>query len=296
MDRNFATCLDSGNLVVLFVCHLLLIAEPNTLMSITHLTISSGYLQREVTVSVLLPLTYNQLSRYPVLLVNDGQDFNALGMAQQVQSLTAAKLIREVLVVGIHANEDRLQEYGIAASPDYAGRGGKAACTTDFVMHELIPWLKKQYFLAPEKIVYAGFSLGGLMALDIAWNHSNIFSHVAVFSGALWWRSIALDAGYTGGDRIMHKQIRESAFKPGLKFWFQTGTKDETDDRDRDGVIDSIQDTLESISELERKGYRWGVDVSYTEVQGGYHNQETWASVIPDFLIWAFGIKAAVVR
>jgi enterochelin esterase-like enzyme len=265
-------------------------------MPTSHVSLTSRYLKREVSISILLPLKYNHLSRYPVLLVNDGQDFDALKMVHHINDLTAAMRIREVLVVGIHANGDRLQEYGMAAAPDYAGRGSRAACTTDFVLHELIPYLKNHYPLESEKMIYAGFSLGGLMALDIVWNHPNIFSHVAVFSGALWWRSKALGAGYTERDRIMHKQLEETPYKSGLKFWFQTGTLDETDDRDGDGVIDSIQDTLECISVLERKGYRWGVDVRYTEVEGGYHNQETWSGVIPDFLIWAFGINLAIER
>ena len=37
---------------------------------------------------------------------------------------------------------------------------------------------------------FAGFSLGGLMALDIVWKHPNQFSKAGIFSGSLWWRSI----------------------------------------------------------------------------------------------------------
>ena len=74
-----------------------------------------------------------------------------------------------------------------------------------------------------------------------------------------------------------------------MNFWFQCGTWDEYDDRDGDGVIDSIQDTLECIAELERKGYAWGVNTRYLEVKEGMHNPETWAKVLPDFLMWASG-------
>ncbi|HEV7378151.1 MAG TPA: alpha/beta hydrolase-fold protein, partial [Dyadobacter sp.] len=128
-------------------------------------------------------------------------------------------------------------------------------------------------------------------ALDIVWSHSELFSKVGVFSGALWWRQKALDAGYEENDRIMHARIRNQVHKPGLQFWFQCGTNDETDDRDFDGVIDSIQDTLECIAELEKKGYDWHTDVRYIEVKGGEHNVPTWAAVMPEFLIWAFPKK-----
>jgi enterochelin esterase-like enzyme len=54
-------------------------------------------------------------------------------------------------------------------------------------------------------------------------------------------------------------------------------------------VIDSIEDTLDLIAELEKKGFRWGRDIRYVEVKGGHHDQATWSAIMPDFLIWAFG-------
>lgn len=198
------------------------------------------------------------------------------------------------IVVGIHANENRIQEYGTANQPDYANRGSLANQTEAFVLYELIPFLATIYNCTEKNITYAGFSLGGLMAIDTAWNHPETFSQTAVFSGALWWREKALDEGYSDRDRIMHARIRNSTYKKGLKFWFQCGGKDETDDRDEDGVIDSIQDTLECIAELERKGYQWGKDITYMEMPEGEHNVPTWAKAMPAFLIWAFGKQPEV--
>jgi enterochelin esterase-like enzyme len=242
-----------------------------------------------VHLSIRLPLGYQEGRQYPLLLINDGQDFEALKMNAILTDLQASRYIEPLLVVGIHAGTDRLQEYGTACKADYAHRGAKAGATTDFVLRELLPFLEKHYPFQNSNIGYAGFSLGGLMALDMAWNHPEIFSRVGVFSGALWWRQKALDAGYQDADRIMHEQIRSTGYRPELKFWFQTGTRDETDDRDQDGIIDSIQDTLECIMELERKGYVWGRDICYIETPGGEHNPATWSGAMPDFLKWAFG-------
>lgn len=249
--------------------------------------IYSAFLNREVTLSVLLPPDKVEVERLPLVLFNDGQDFPALGMADTFADLLAAKQIMRAVIVGIHANGDRISEYGIAAQSDYAERGDRAGATTLFVVNELVPFLIREFAVEPCGAAYAGFSLGGLMALDVAWNHSDIFSKTGVFSGSLWWRQRSLDEGYLDSDRIMHRQIRECANRPGLKFWFQCGTLDETDDRDGDGVIDSIQDTLECIAELERKGYAWGKDVQFVEVQGGRHDQQTWSEVLPLFLVWA---------
>jgi enterochelin esterase-like enzyme len=248
--------------------------------------IHSSFLEREVTISVLLPGYYDPTHSYPLLLFNDGQDFEALGMAALLEKQLASDPERAFVVAGIHANEDRIYEYGTAIQADYAGRGSKAAATTSFVLHELLPFLKSHYNIKLTNITYAGFSLGGLMALDMVWNHPEVFSAVGVFSGALWWRQKALNEGYDDSDRIMHGQIETSAAKPALKFWFQCGSLDEHDDRDGDGVIDSIQDTLECVAALERKGYVWNRDVFYLEVANGYHNQETWSAVLPGFLAW----------
>ena len=126
------------------------------------------------------------------------------------------------------------------------------------------------------------------MALDYAWSHPEDFGTVGVFSGALWWRQRSLHDDYHDSDRIMHRLVKEGIYQEGLRFWFQVGTLDETDDRDNDGIIDSIDDTLDLISELERKGYRWGHNIIYQEVEGGTHAHATWAEAIPDFLKWAY--------
>ncbi|MEJ0055425.1 MAG: GNAT family N-acetyltransferase, partial [Bacteroidota bacterium] len=69
-----------------------------------------------------------------------------------------------------------------------------------------------------------------------------------------------------------------------MKFWFQTGTQDENNDRNNNGVIDSIDDTMDLITELTRKGYRPFHDIQYLEIKDGRHNQETWAQAMPHFL------------
>ena len=142
--------------------------------------------------------------------------------------------------------------------------------------------------MRPSHTAIAGFSLGGLSAFDIGWNNPKIFSKVGVFSGSFWWRKKDYKKGYTDSDRIMHDVVRKTRNKPHLKFWIQTGTLDETADRNKNGVIDSIEDSLDLITELMMKGYE-DDDICYVEIKDGKHNQQTWSLVFPDFLIWAFG-------
>ncbi|WP_310589819.1 alpha/beta hydrolase [Larkinella soli] len=251
----------------------------------------SAYLNRPVVLEVILPPGYSSSGEgLPVLYLNDGQDLERLRMAAVLDSMFRERRVRAFVLVAIHAG-DRIQEYGVAAQADYLHRGSKAGRYSEFVLHELIPYVKKHYRITddPERSVFAGFSLGGLSAFDLVWNHPSQFRKAGAFSGSFWWRQKGLNEGYTDDDRIMHALVRKGTSWPGLRFWFQTGTLDETDDRDHDGVIDSIDDTLDLIAELERKGYRWGNDVTYAEVKGGRHDPETWSRVMPDFLTWAFG-------
>ncbi|SDM27750.1 alpha/beta hydrolase [Siphonobacter aquaeclarae] len=251
-------------------------------------SLASRPLQRQVILTVLLPPGYDQSAQqYPLLLVNDGQDFERLQLKARLESLMRHGEIPPLVVVGVHANERRLSEYGTAGLPDYKGRGNLASAYTQFIIDELIPHLEHSYRVNGQKRYFAGFSLGGLSALDICWQHDTTFAGVGIFSGSLWWRSRAYDEGYDDeNDRIMHVRVRNTTAKPALRFWFQAGTDDEQEDRNQNGIIDAIDDTLDLMRELQTKGYRQDADYTYLEVSGGQHNPETWGAVFPDFLRW----------
>lgn len=251
----------------------------------------SHFLQRGVHITVFLPPNYweHPDTVYPLLFFNDGQDMEAVDMAGILENLYANQRIREIIVVAIHANFDRIHEYGVARQPDYKNRGGKAGAHTQFVLQELAPHLQKRYRCTPNHWVYAGFSLGGLSAFDIGWQHPVFFHKIGVFSGSFWWRSQPIRDEDPDAHRILVDLLQEDTKREGMKFWFQTGTLDETDDRNGNGVIDSIDDTLDVIKALQKLGYREGDDIKYVEIIGGEHNLPTWSRVLPDFLQWAFG-------
>jgi enterochelin esterase-like enzyme len=258
-----------------------------------HLTgIHSNLLGRDVGVELFLPVDAEESGKkYPLLILNDGQDNEAVGVKETLEALTASKTIQEIVVAGIMAG-DRIQEYGISSKRDYLGRGKKAKDYSKFLISEVLPYLIYRYPVKPssEGHVIAGYSLGGLSALDIAWNHPDLFSKVGVFSGSLWWRKRNAKSRFYSDrrDRLMHWQVRNGKFKPGLMFWFQTGTLDEGGDRNENGVIDSIDDTLDLIVELTKKGYRPFHDIDYLEIKDGKHDTRTWAEAMPHFLTWAF--------
>ncbi|MBC7627862.1 alpha/beta hydrolase-fold protein, partial [Ferruginibacter sp.] len=115
---------------------------------------------------------------------------------------------------------------------------------------------------------------------------------VGVFSGSLWWRDKDQeDEGFDEDtDRIMQRQVREGSYNPWLKFFFEVGTQDETADRNNNGVIDSIDDALNLIKELKKKGYS-ADNIKYLEMKDGRHDVPTWAKAFPAFLEWGWGKK-----
>jgi enterochelin esterase-like enzyme len=215
-----------------------------------------------------------------------------LGLEQILNQLYIENAISPLLCVAIHAGKDRKREYGVAGHPDYLDRGDKADLYTAFVRKELIPYIKKTYALKTfREKAFAGFSLGGLMAIDIVWKYPREFTKVGVFSGSLWWRSLdQRDENYDDHKhRIMHQRIRHGFHHPGLKFFFQCGNMDELMDRNNNGIIDSIDDTLDLIRELEAKHYRVGRDIEYLEIPDGKHDVPTWGRAMPVFLKWGWG-------
>lgn len=252
--------------------------------------LSSKKLNRIVESEVMLPVHYFQnQTQYPFLLLNDGQDNKFMKIRSVVEKLSIEQKIEDIIVIGVLAG-DRMFEYGVSAQADYKNRGSKAKAYEEFVVEELIPHIAHHYRINTKhpRNAFAGYSLGGLSAFDIAFRHSEYFHQIGVFSGSFWWRSKDFSDKEPDSHRIMHEQIAKSKFVPNMRFWFQCGTHDETDDRNKNGIIDSIDDTLDMIVELTKIGYRPYHHITYFEVENGIHHSRTWAQVMPEFLKWAF--------
>ena len=254
-------------------------------------TIHSIFLEREVIVNFYFSPDAKSSAITDLLLINDGQDLITMGFERILKELEVENKITSLLCAGIHCGIDRKNEYGTAGVLNYKGQGAKAGLYTRFVLEELLPFIQKQFALpASVKRSFCGFSLGGLSAFDIVWNHPNQFSNVGVFSGSFWWRSVSQDSPQfvEGEHRIMHYEIRNGNYYPWLKFFFEAGELDETADRNHNGIIDSIDDTVSLIKELESRGYDRKKDIYYLQLQDGKHDISTWGRAFPPFLKWCF--------
>lgn len=253
-------------------------------------TLYSTYLQRDVLIDVYLPANKADYNHLSLLLINDGQDLPVMPFTHILDSLYSSHSIEPLFCVGIHCGTDRKNEYGTANTLHYKGLGAKAGAYTQFIMQELLPFISRSYNVSSFKDKsFAGFSLGGLSALDIVFNHPQQFVNVGVFSGSLWWRSRGYGQGYQDEtDRIIHALAREVPYCPWLSFFFECGALDELADRNNNGIIDSIEDTQDLIAILQQKGYA-GDAIRYLELPDGMHNVETWARALPAYLTWKWG-------
>ncbi len=254
-------------------------------------TIYSRHLQEHIKLTILNTPLPEDKSKLNLLLINDGQDIPQLRLQKTLDSLFDKGLINPVIVVGIHAN-NRLQEYGIAGSPDHKKNGSKAEKYNAFVDNELYAFVKKKVGVRKfNSVVIAGCSLGGLSAMDIAWNNADKIDKVGVFSGSFWMRDVDLkDSSYSDErNRILLNKIKTSRKKPALKYWFYAGDQEETSDRDKDGIIDVVDDTRDLVTILKNKNIAAKADIVYNESSSGTHDYKTWSRELPAFLTWAFG-------
>ncbi|HOZ77035.1 MAG TPA: alpha/beta hydrolase-fold protein [Ferruginibacter sp.] len=260
-------------------------------IAVEHHIIDSIYLKREVKVDCYMPRHVTEHTQMSLLLVNDGQDLVKMEFEKILEPLLKHHEIAPLFCVAMHCGPDRRNEYATAQILDYKGRGNKAQAHTDFVMKEVLPFIRKTYTIQSFKEKsYAGFSLGALSALDIVWRYPEEFVKMGAFSGSFWWRDKAQeDADFDEElHRIMHRQVKEGGYYPWLKFFFEVGTQDETADRNNNGIIDAIDDTISLIAELKKKGYH-NHDIEYLELQDGRHDVPTWARAFPAFLKWGWG-------
>ena len=158
---------------------------------------------------VYLPRGYDQSAsstkRYPVLYLQDGNNGfdplmpNANGTwdADGVADLEiAAGNIKEVIIVGIPNNADRMNEY--THVPDQLSGstiGGKGDKYVDYIVSELKPVIDARYRTLTDKANTAvlGSSLGGLISIYAGLRHPTVFKYVGGMSSTLSWGKRALN-------------------------------------------------------------------------------------------------------
>lgn len=246
----------------------------------------SRHLQRHVTLTIIATRPPDEISDYNLLICNDGQLLNRLGVQAVTDSLYKKKRLLPLIIVGIHAG-NRMDEFGIADKAGKANEGGKANHYDSFLNNELYPYAKKMAGVRKFKSVsIAGFGAGALSALDFAWDHADKINKAGVFSGAFsrMEKNIAPDDSSAYG--IMYDKLKSSRKRPKLQYWFYAGQAGSPDIAG-DDAKEIYPYTNQVIEVLKRKSFIAGGDIVFE--QGEKNDIKTWRQLFPEFLEWAFG-------
>lgn len=237
-----------------------------TLQTITGF--SSQFLSNSRSLFVYLPPSYfeNTAKHYPVLYMHDGKNlFDPAqafgGVAWEVDDtsddLIAQGGMREVIVVGIDNNANRISEYTPVADPSYGGGNGEAYL--DFIQYELMPYVEANFraLTGPENTFIGGSSLGGLISFWAGWTRSHVFGTAICMSSSFWWN-----------DRFLVEEV-EGHVGPMIpaRFYIDAG-----------GISDGAENTNDMRDALEALGYQHGDDLFHWFDPSGAHNEASWAA------------------
>jgi predicted alpha/beta superfamily hydrolase len=217
-------------------------------------------------------------TRYPVLYLHDGQNVfdQATSFGEEwhvdetAQELITSGAIQPIVIVGVYnTGEHRLDEYTPTASKEKGG-GGHADAYGRMLVEELKPFIDRTYRTLPDRpnTAMGGSSLGGLLTMHLGLRYPSAFGKLAVLSPSVWW-----------DDRVILREVQASQGKANQRIWLDAGT------REGDEVIADARRLRDALVE---KGWVVGTDLQYLEVDGGEHNERSWAARVGPVLKYLF--------
>ncbi len=161
------------------------------LLTVTRVHVPSKAFGTTRDVYIWIPNTESPAAaRYPVLVFPDAEEYGQFRAAlANVQFLIDRRLIPPMIVAGVPFLKNRSHELSPPATgstvKNYPNAGG-AGQTLQFMIDELLPWIDAHYPTLPVRL-FAGHSLGGLLALYAMDTRPDAFRVVIAMSPALYW-------------------------------------------------------------------------------------------------------------
>jgi len=239
----------------------------------------SRYLDHDRTVVVYRPPGYDAAGdvRYPVLYLHDGQNLfdPATAFADEwradetAQALITAGAVQPIVIVGVYNTERRVDEYTPTGSAEHGG-GGLADAYGRMLVEELKPFIDATYRTRPDaaNTGMGGSSLGGLLTMHVGLRHSAVFGKLAVLSPSVWW-----------DDGVIVREVEALPKKQPQRIWLDAGT------REGESVLADVRRLRDA---LVAKGWSVGDDLQYAEIEGGEHNERSWAARVGPVLTFLF--------
>ena len=150
--------------------------------------LQSTYVDQEYEIDIFFPTGYaDEMTRYPVVYVLDAE-YNFGCVAYITRRLIKNDDIPKVLVVGIAYDtsyEDfyKKRSRDLTPASDIHGyHTGGAENFTQFLEHELFPFIESNYRTIPEDRTIVGHSFGGLYGSYVLLKHTNLFNRYLIVS------------------------------------------------------------------------------------------------------------------
>ncbi len=151
----------------------------------------------ELTFDVLLPPGYDEQGQkhYPVLYVLDGQSlwstssdpYGVWSLDAELTHLFELEVVEELIVIGIHTAERRIERLTPVAD-DHEG-GGEGEAFLGLLTDQLKPHVDERFRTkrGREHTGVMGSSLGGLFAFYASLQRADVFGKAACLSSSFWW-------------------------------------------------------------------------------------------------------------
>jgi predicted alpha/beta superfamily hydrolase len=237
-----------------------------------HKAFKSNHLPDDRDVIVYVPPGYEDEPErtYPVLYLHDGQNLfdgrtsfvkdRTWQVREHADAAIEAGEAEPLVVVGIYnTGERRLAEY--THEYNWQMGGGQADAYGKLVTRELMPWIASQYRVRQdrENTGLGGSSLGGLVSLYLGLRYPTVFGKLAVMSPSVWWNHKSI-LGY------LNEHAPQMWERP--KMWLDVG--------DREGQK-AVRDAEHLARRLKANGWKPGESLHFEKVEGGTHDEASWA-------------------
>jgi enterochelin esterase-like enzyme len=228
------------------------------------------------TFRVYLPRGYRQhvQRRYPVAYMQDGQNifesggFGSWNAQRSIDRCIARGEVEELIVVAVDHGPGRWNDYVPAED------GGNSERYARFLSLELKPHIDRLYRTrtGAQDTALIGSSLGGVAALNVAWDRFHQFGKVGSLSGS-WWLK-----------KFQHRMLNST--KRPLKIYLDSGNAGPYND--------CIHHTLALRDGLTgRLGYRQGHDLFHLVGDQQSHTEAAWGHRLTFALRFLFPAQGA---
>ncbi len=203
--------------------------------------IYSRHLQKHISLTVISTPVPKNKNDFNLLLLNNGEEMQKAGIGSILDSLYRKKVIKPLIIVGIDAF-DPGQEYGVAGFTDGKNQGALASRYADFIVNELLPFVKKRSGVRSFRTVsIAGSGMAGISAIDIAWDNWQKFDKVGFLPDFT-------NSNSNVDFSILVEKISKSRKKPKLRYWLNQMDDVKSSQRNDSTSMDRLVDTLKTKS------------------------------------------------